>query len=69
MPVCDVSNRCGAQSQNTHELELNKTKIDSQEDHVFEMEKISESAKNKLESELAEQQTDLDLRLCEQAGY
>lgn len=47
-------------TQNTHELELNKTKIDSQEDHVFEMEKISESAKNKLESELAEQQTDLD---------
>jgi DNA repair exonuclease SbcCD ATPase subunit len=46
-------------TKNTHELELNKTKIDSQEDHVFEMEKISESAKNKLESELAEQKADL----------
>ena len=46
-------------NENAHELELNKTKIDAQEDHVFELEKISETAKDKLESELKEQQAEL----------
>lgn len=45
--------------ENEHALELNNTKIDSQEDHIFDLEKISETAKDKLESELHEQQAEL----------
>jgi len=45
--------------ENKHALELNKTKIDTQEDHIFELEKISEIATNKLENDLLEQQSEL----------
>lgn len=45
--------------ENNYSLELNKTKIDTQEDHIFELEKISESAKSKYETELTEQQAEL----------
>jgi len=45
--------------ENEHLLELNKTKIDTQEDHIFELKKISEIATSKVEDELAEQQTEL----------
>ena len=45
--------------ENDYSLELNKTKIDTQEDHIFELEKISESAKSKYETELTEQQAEL----------
>jgi len=45
--------------ENEHALELNNTKIDSQEDHIFDLEKISETAKEKLEDELHEQQAEL----------
>ena len=45
--------------ENDYSLELNKTKIDAQLNHIFELEKISETAKDKLESELTEQQAEL----------
>ena len=45
--------------ENEYELELVKTKIDAQEEHISELEKISETAKDKLESELKEQQAEL----------
>ena len=46
-------------TSNSHELDITNTKIDTQEDHIFELEKISESAKDKVESELTEQQAEL----------
>jgi len=45
--------------ENTHNLDLVNSKIDTQEDHIIELEKISESAKDKLETELTEQQAEL----------
>ena len=45
--------------ENEYQLELNKTKIDAQEDHIFELEKISEIATNKLENDLHEQKSEL----------
>jgi DNA repair exonuclease SbcCD ATPase subunit len=45
--------------ENEYQLELNKTKIDTQEDHIFELEKISEIATNKLENDLHEQKSEL----------
>lgn len=45
--------------QNTHELELTKTKIEAQQDHIFELEKISESAKLRKQEELDKQNTEL----------
>jgi len=45
--------------ENEYALELNDSKIDTQKDHIVELEKISESAKDKLETELTEQQAEL----------
>jgi DNA repair exonuclease SbcCD ATPase subunit len=45
--------------ENSHNLDLVNSKIDTQEDHIFELEKISESAKSKYEDELIEQQAEL----------
>jgi len=45
--------------ENSHNLNLINSKIDTQEDHILELEKISESAKDKLETELTEQQAEL----------
>ena len=45
--------------ENEYALELNSSKIETQQAHITELEKISESAKNKSKSELTEQQTEL----------
>lgn len=45
--------------QNTHELDLIKTKIEAQEAHIIELEKISESAAAEKQKELENQQSEL----------
>ena len=45
--------------ENTYRLELINKEIDLQQDHITELEKISETAKDKIETELTEQQAEL----------
>ena len=54
-----VSSLKDAITKTTHELDLIDTNISNQQDHVSEIEKISESAKSKLETELTQQQAEL----------
>jgi len=54
-----VSSLKDAITKTTHELDLIDANISNQQDHVSEIEKISESAKDKLETELTEQQAEL----------
>lgn len=48
-----------AVTENAHHLEMVNTKIDGQKKHICELNKISESAKSKLKSEMKEQQEEL----------
>ena len=54
-----VSSLKDAITKTTHELDLIDTNISNQQDHVSEIEKISESAKSKLKTELTQQQAEL----------
>ena len=54
-----VSSLKDAITKTTHELDLIDTNISNQQDRVSEIEKISESAKSKLKTELTQQQAEL----------